>query len=58
MRPASWFGTRLVPLIAGGFVAVLLYVIPCHVSIRILLIVLIDFLIIQAIFTVAEDRDY
>jgi hypothetical protein len=58
LRPASWFGTRVVPLIGGGMLAVLLYAIPWSWGLGLLLLVLVDALIVDAIFSVAQERDY
>ena len=58
LRPGSWFGTRLLPLAGGGFLAVMVYIVPWSWGLGLLLLLVVDALLVQTIFSVADQRDF
>lgn len=58
LRPARWFGTRLLPLAAGGFLVALAQVLPWWWLLGIAALVVLAAWIVLNIFTVVRTRDY
>ncbi len=58
LRPARWFGTRLLPLVGGATLVFLMQFLPWWWPYGALGIVLLDVLLAQAILVTAEVRDY
>ena len=58
MRPARWFGSRLLPLAGAGFLVGMIQVIPWWWLLGVPAILLLDAWLIVSIFDVARTRDY
>lgn len=58
MRPAKWFGSRLLPLVGVWLLASLMQVIPWWWILGVLAILLLDTWLVVSILYVARTRDY
>jgi len=58
LRPARWFGSRLLPLAAAALLAGVIQTLPCWWLLGILAVILLDAWLIATILFVAEARDY
>jgi hypothetical protein len=58
IRPARWFGTRLLPLVAASVAVIGLYALPWKWSLGIPAAALADVVLIACVSFVAGQRDY
>jgi ABC-type transport system involved in multi-copper enzyme maturation permease subunit len=58
IRPARWFGTRLLPLVAASVAVIVIYAMPWKWSLGIPAAALVDAVLIACVSFVAGQRDY
>ncbi len=58
VRPARWFGTRLLPVIGAIAVALLIQILPVWWLLGVFAVVAIDLVLAETIFVTANTRDY
>lgn len=58
MRPARWFGTRLLPTLGAIAVAVLIQLLPAWWLLGVIAVLATDLVLTETIFVTANSRDY
>jgi len=58
IRPGRWYGTRLLPLVGAGVLAILVASVPWTVMVALAVVLIIDAALVAATLFAARQRDY